>query len=67
MVRNKATKMFTKTATSEHPGIFFYINRKRRRGEEPQKKSAKEWMQIKKSIKIAKSKSKSRRQGSSAK
>ncbi len=63
----KATDMLSKSANEKHRGIFYYINRKKRRGEKPQKKTAKEWLAMQKAIRIAKSKVKSRRQGSSAK
>ena len=62
----KAMRMLGKEANEKHKGIFYYINEKKRRGEKPQKKSAKEWLKIKRSIVIAKSKASSRRQGSKA-
>jgi len=63
---NKAKELLLKQATDKHKGIFYYINKRRRRGEKPPKKSATEWLQIKRAIRIAKSKVSSRRQGSKA-
>jgi len=60
-------KGLAKIATEEHKGIFYYINRKRRRGEKPEKKSGLEWLKMQRAIKIAKSKVSSRNKGSTAK
>ena len=55
----KATNLI-KEATVKHKGIFFYINKNRKMGKKAPKKTGVELIRLKKAIKMAKLKVKSR-------
>jgi len=56
---SKATEL-VKEATVKHKGIFFYINRNKKLGKKSPKKTGVELIRLKKAIKQAKLKVKSR-------
>jgi len=52
-----------KSATAKHKGIFFYINKNRKLGIHPPKKSGMELLQLKKKMRVAKKSAKARGRG----
>ena len=58
----KATDLI-KSATAKHKGIFFYINKNKKLGIHPPKKSGLELIQLKKKMKVAQRSAKARGRG----